>query len=258
MLNFFKSFPLVQYKFDKNSNAKTVIVDVNRNVRAYLDQMDNANAYLLYEIADGSRPDQISMELYKTPAYYWTFFAINENLSSGLHSWPKSSLELEKYIEEKYNRVAITPESRSGVTGEQHLLWRYDPHFVIGERVFGLTSDASGTLDEIDYATNTLYVKDVTGTFTDESLGFSTSLIGLPSDSSYKNNVVSESNAVAHYLDANDNVVDRLTFNEDDAEFPVTNYEYETDLNDSRMSIRVLNPAAVDEFATQYRTLINQ
>ena len=256
MLNFFKSFPLVQYKFDKNSKAKTIIVDVNRNVRAYLDQMDNANAYLFYEITDGSRPDQISMELYKTPAYYWTFFAINENLSSGLHSWPKSSLELEKYIEEKYNRIAITPESKSGVTGDQHLLWRYN--FVIGENVLGLTSGATGTLDEIDYATNTVYLKDVTGTFIDESLAFNTSLVGLPANTSYKNNVVSESNAVAHYLDANDNVVDRLTFNEDDSQFPVTNYEYESNLNDSRMSIRVLNPAAIDEFATKYRTLINQ
>lgn len=256
MLNFFKSFPLTQYRFDKNSNSKTIIVDVNRNVRAYLDQMDNANAYLLYEITDGSRPDQISMELYKTPAYYWTFFVVNENLSGGLHAWPKSSLELEKYIDEKYNRIAITSESKAGVDANTHLLWRYD--LVIGETVQGLSSGATGTLAEIDYDTNTFYLENVTGNFIDESLAFTTSLIGLASNSSFKNNVVSEVNAVHHYINSDGVTIDRLNFNVNDSMLPVTNYEYETDLNDSRMSIRVINPAAIDEFATKYRTLINQ
>ena len=62
MLNFFKSFPLTQYRFDKNSKSKTINVDVNRNVLAYLDQMDNANAYLLYEITDERRANFLIMK----------------------------------------------------------------------------------------------------------------------------------------------------------------------------------------------------
>lgn len=255
MLNFFKSFPLVQYQFDGDSADKTIIVDINRNVRAYLSEMDNANAYLFYEVNDGSRPDQISMQLYKTPAYWWTFFIVNENLAEGLHAWPKSDLELEKYIEEKYKRTAITPESKTGVTTEQHLLYRYD--LEIGEEVRGLASDATGILDEINYETNTVLVKDVTGTFTDENIIFVNSGLALPSSDNFKNIAVIESNAVHHYIDGNGNIVDRLTFNASDSQLPVTNYEYEQDVNDSKLSIRVINPSVIDDFATRYRKLIN-
>jgi hypothetical protein len=255
MLNFFKSFPLVQYQFEEDSADKTIIVDITRNVRAYLSEMDNANAYLFYEVNDGSRPDQISMELYKTPAYWWTFFVVNENLSEGLHAWPKSDLELEKYIKEKYERTAITPESKSGVTNDQNLLYRYD--LAIGEEVRGLTSNATGTLDTINYDTNTILVKDVTGTFTDENIIFVDSEIALPSSAEFKNIAVIESQAVHHYIDGDGNTVHRLNFNADDAQLPVTNYEYEQDVNDSKLNIRVINPTVIDDFATRYRKLIN-
>ena len=58
MLNFFKSFPLIQYQIDNESVDTSIIVDITRNIRVYLNELDNANAYLYKEINDGSRPDQ--------------------------------------------------------------------------------------------------------------------------------------------------------------------------------------------------------
>jgi hypothetical protein len=256
MLNFFKAFPLVQYQFEEDSNEKNIIIDINRNVRAYISEMDNANAYLFYEVSDGSRPDQVSMELYGTPAYYWTFFVVNEDLSNGLHEWPKSSQELTNFVDETYFRTAITLESKLGASSTSHHLYKY-PTLVIGETVTGLTSLATGKIAEINYTTNSLILSDVTGTFADEDFVTGTSRLGFSVGTLFKHIVTKEKDAPHHYIDSQGRIVDRLNFNVSDSQLPVSNYEHEVNVNDRKLSIRVINPAAIDSFATRYRKLIN-
>ena len=256
MLNFFKAFPLVQYQFEEDSNEKNVIVDINRNVRAYISEMDNANAYLFYEVNDGSRPDQVSMELYGTPAYYWTFFVVNEDLSNGLHEWPKSSHELNNFVDETYFRTAITLESKASVVSTSHHLYNY-PTLEIGETVTGLTSSATGKIANIEYSTNSLILSDVVGTFIDEDLSTSASALGFSIGTLFKHIVTKERDAPHHYIDSQGRTVDRLNFNVSDSQLPVSNYEHEINVNEAKLSIRVINPAAIDNFATRYRKLIN-
>jgi hypothetical protein len=256
MLNFFKAFPLVQYQFEEDSNEKNVIIDINRNVRAYISEMDNANAYLLYEVNDGSRPDQVSMELYGTPAYYWTFFVVNENLSNGLHEWPKSSQELTNFIDETYFRTVITLESKAGILGTTHHLYNY-PTLKVGETITGLTSLSTGKIAEINYSTNSLILSDVNGTFVDEDFVTSDSKLGFSRSTIFTHIVTKERDAPHHYTDSQGRITDRLNFNISDSQLPVTNYEHEVNVNEAKLSIRVINPAAIDSFATRYRKLIN-
>ena len=256
MLNFFKSFPLVQYQFNEDSEEKNIIIDINRNVRAYISEMDNANAYRYYEVNDGSRPDQVSMELYGTPAYYWTFFVVNEDLSNGLHEWPKSSQELANFVDETYFRTALTLESNLGVLSDSHHLYNY-PTLVIGETVRGLTSDATGKIAKINYSTNSLILSDVTGTFINEDFITLTSGLAFAKGTQFNHIVTKERDAPHHYVDSQGREIDRLNFNASDNQLPVTNYEHEVEINEAKLSIRVINPAAIDTFATRYRKLIN-
>lgn len=257
MLNFFKSFPLIQYQIDNESVDTAIVVDISRNIRVYLNELDNANAYLYQEITDGSRPDQLSMQLYQTPNYWWTFFVINESLSSGLHSWPKSDLELENYIEEKYQYVVFTPELRTGRSGTQH--WIHNYNIIIGEEVLGLSSGARGVVVEIRPELNSVVIRKTnTIAFQNENMAFLTSAFAFPSNITYRNIFTSQRDAVHHYVNAAGITVERLIFSETDTEIPVTNSEYEVYLNDSKTQLRVLNRAVVDEFSTRFRSLINK
>ena len=254
MINFFRSFPLIEYAYN-NTGSTILSVDINRNVKAYLDEINGANAYLLQNLTDGIRPDQLSMKLYDTPVYYWTFFVLNERLLNGLHAWPKASYELSNYIDEKYYRKSITGYSKEGINNEGHLL--YSKTFEVGETVTGEDSDATGIISKIDYPMNRLLLTDVVGTFIDENITGETSGAIMPSDSTYYVSIEDEKNAAHHYENSSEASIERLAFNINDNVIEVTNYEYEDKENDGRMQIRVLNPSMINQFATKYKKLIN-
>jgi len=254
MINFFRSFPVVDYIYTNTGNS-VLSVDINRNVKAYLNEIDDANAYLYYNITTGSRPDQVSMKLYNSPIYYWTFFVINDHLFNGMHGWPKSSYELNEYITEKYSSKAITGYSKEGVNDEGHLL--YLKSFEIGETVEGLTSHATGVILSIDYPMNRLLLTDVVGTFIDEDIEGQSSNAIMPSDIKYYVTIEDEANAPHHYENSTGAQVQNLTFNIGSDLTEVSNYEYENIVNDDKMQIRVLNASMINEFATQYKKLIN-
>lgn len=270
MINFFKSFPLISYTY-VDDGTEIASVDINRNVKAYIEEIDNANAYTYYNISTGSRPDQVSMALYKTPVYYWTFFVLNQHLLDGLHGWPKSSYELTNYIDEHYNRIVITNISKTLINDTDHLI--FEKIFAVGQTVEGQDSGATGIIDEVDPRMNRIFLTNVTGTFIDEDIlvtvaagidldttsnaNMTIELKSMISNDNYRVVVEEEKNATHHYLDSNGYQIERLRFSDDENLYEVTNYQYEVDLNDSRMQIRVMNPNMINEFATQYKKLIN-
>lgn len=211
------------------------------------------------------------MALYDTPVYYWTFFILNEHLLDGLHGWTKSSIALNNYIDDHYNRIAITNLSRPLINDTGHLI--FDKIFAPGQTVEGQSSGATGIIDEVDPILNTIYLRNVAGTFVDESVeiiqaegidldttsnaNMTVELKSMISDNNYRVVAIPERDAIHHYLDNDNFEVQRLRFSDDETLFEVTNYEYEVEQNDNRSKIRVLNPSMVNEFATQYKKLIN-
>ena len=103
-MSFFRNFPLVDYSF--NGVVQTS-VDLFRNAKLRDSSVDNITEYLLYEIDDGDRPDNVSYSLYGETDYHWTFFVINENLRNGLGSWPMSSEQFERYLAGKYDDYTV-------------------------------------------------------------------------------------------------------------------------------------------------------
>jgi len=256
MLNFFRSFPLVSYTIDEDKNDRIIMVDYNRQVKAYIENLDNSLAYQYFDIKDGSRPDQVSTLLYQTPNYFWTFFAINPGLSPGLSAWPKSQSELENYVDEKYPRVSLTSISISDSNAVSHHL--YNKNFQVGETVVGVISGASGTIDQIDSMMNRLLLTNVEGTFINEGIIGQTSGSTLPSvTNSYKVVVQFEKDAAHHYVNSSGDEQHMLRFFEGENLIPVSNFEYEDQVNDSRTRIKIINPGLIDQFSTQYKKLIN-
>lgn len=61
-------------------------------------------------------------------------------------------------------------------------------------------------------------------------------------------------NAIHHYEDGNGNWVDAFTSNKT----PITNIEYERQLNEQKREVKILRPELLAEFVTQYRQLISK
>ena len=85
MSNFFRFFPVVDYKFGTNGGT-----DQFENISIYANVVDqvvnNVAAYQEYYLLPGERPDQVSQKLYNTPNYHWTFFLMNDTLRES--GWP--------------------------------------------------------------------------------------------------------------------------------------------------------------------------
>lgn len=117
MSYFLENFPYLAYDFQLNG-VKTVVHDIFRYTDVIESPLNDPYAYLLIDILDGERPDNVSQRIYGTPDYHWTFFIANDFLKSGLSEWPKGQYELSQYIEELYGdygviEFAFNPESLS-------------------------------------------------------------------------------------------------------------------------------------------------
>jgi hypothetical protein len=257
MSNYFKNFPITSYNFKDNSNSRTLVVDIFRNIRTDI-KIDDASAYTLYEIQENERPDQISQMFYDTPEYYWTFFIINEHLSDGLHSWPKEYNELQDLIKEKYTKTFITGYINSGYTGNNHLV--LDQEWVVGETIVGNNTGHTAEIAEIDVFMNRLEIINATGNFDqDEEIDGQTSGGRWARTQVYDFSVEDQINATHHYEDIDGMEIPRTIFSKGETEiFEVTHREYEERLNDEKQQIKVLKRGFIEDFARAYKKLINQ
>ena len=259
MSNFFKQFPIRGYKFKENDSV-TIVVDIFKHVR--LDSnVDDLNAYTYYEIMDGERPDQVSQKLYDTPDYYWTFFLINDNLTDGLHAWPKGYVELQNYISQKYTNHVLTSYINPGEIGTGHFVF---DKFIIGETIQGNNSGSTATILERQGNMNRLILSNISGSFDNDDF-----ITGLESgdtllrDSTYDFSVEEEQVAAHHYENSDGIEVPRVEFNKAETSGPspefteIPNRKYEVDLNDSKQNIRVLHSGVIENFARTYKKLIN-
>lgn len=256
---FFRNFPKVDYDYFGNG-VQTKVVDLFRFVKPIDKFKDELDTYSYYQIQEGDRPDVVSNLLYNTPEYYWTFFIINEQLRSGVSSWPLSSEEFEKFIVEEYNGVVITCRPTYVYDGDGLLVSIENSladRFEIGEPVIGFLSGATGVVHSRDASLQQLVIKDVQGVFQENEI-----IRGnYTEDSITTYQVIDWQLAPHHFEDVNGREVDNSLFIS--GGYPhiqtvnITNREYENDLNEQRSKIRVVKPGKIFEFATAYQELIN-
>lgn len=107
--NFFRKFPVISFDLQKNG-INTALTDIYRYaaLREAIVIDEDITSYLNVNIEDGERPDILSYRIYGSIEYYWTFFILNAKLLSGSGlRWKLSSIELEKYKDEKYGPFSV-------------------------------------------------------------------------------------------------------------------------------------------------------
>ena len=130
-MDFFKDFGDVTYSFGNNELA-SVTPDISKYVDV-VDQIKDDIAFLTYyNIKEGDRPDQVSLQIYGTTLYYWTFYLLNDKIRQ--QGWPLTNIEFQRYVKKIFpNTVLNTRENVS-------------TKFKVGQIVTGNTSGASGKI----------------------------------------------------------------------------------------------------------------
>ena len=167
MSNYFKNFPKVNYSFG-NNEAPVRFQDIG----AYVDIIDQVKEYStfyqVYTIEDGQRPDQISLDLYKSSNYYWTFYLLNDSLRTG--GWPLRDYQIYEKAKEYYPHMAFTTNAVVSlkeasinkyptVPGAEEIYWVptgtqlplcADTNFVVGSWVYFRGTKSVGKILKID------------------------------------------------------------------------------------------------------------
>ena len=167
MSNYFKNFPKVNYSFG-NNEAPVQFQDIG----AYVDIVDQVKEYSTfyqaYNIQDGQRPDQISLDLYKSSNYYWTFYLLNDSLRTG--GWPLRDYQVYEKAKEYYPHMAFTTNAVVSlkeasinkypkVPGTEEIYWVptgtqlplcADTNFVVGSWVYFRGTKSVGKILKID------------------------------------------------------------------------------------------------------------
>lgn len=273
---FFQQFPKTVYDFQSNG-IDTKIIDIFRFIKVDDIVSDDLSIYTYYKVNDGDRPDIISNLLYKTPEYYWTFFILNEHLKTGLSGWTMSSEQFQSYIETEYSGTVITSRPvivRDGdgfITEYRNSL---SDRFQIGETVIGANSNATGRVVSIDAQLGQLLLANVNGYFQENEF-----IIGQTTgDAVGSLQVYDHSSAPHHYEDSSGTVYYNQIFIDESKIYTpgigyinnsqnldpalsqltaISNFQYETQLNDARADIKIVQPIAIYDFVKTFKEKLN-
>lgn len=142
---FFSMFPKVAYDVQNTGNYKFLTnLATYSTIEANQKLFDDVAFYKNYTIPEGSRPDNVSQDLYGTPEYYWTFFIINAHLKNYYRDWPKTISNLREYVDDKYPYLAGIARAWDGVAsnGDED----FSGKGIIGEVVYGQVTGARAKL----------------------------------------------------------------------------------------------------------------
>lgn len=240
---FFKDFEKTDYRFG-NEDFPIIF----QNLTVYSDVVDqiknNISFYNLLHINDGFRPDQMSIRLYGTPIYYWTFYLLNDKLR--LQGWPLSGNELDVKIKKEFPNTTVTTKESIATK------------FKVGRTLAGSESGASGKILHRNLDLGQITVEGVhtfkinpnpeaiTNTF--PSAG------GTTTETVTISNFSEEYNAAHHYEDASGKTVDIDPAVGPGAQLTeVTNYDYYYNQNEALRDIKVIRPEHIVELVASYK-----
>ena len=247
-MNYFLNYPSVQYKF--GNETETVIT---KNISAYSDVIDqikdNISFYNNVNIDEGMRPDQLSLKIYGTPLYYWTFYLLNDNIR--LQGWPLTNRELEAKVKKDYPNTVIT--TKDSLVGK----------FKVGQTVVGSQSGVTGKIlhRNVDIGQLTIESSSTLGFQISPSPEAVTSTFSSPGGTTTETITITSFSAehlgANHYIDGSSNRVDI-----DPAVGPggliteVTNFDHYINQNELFRTIKVIRPTYINDLVSSFNRAV--
>lgn len=293
---YFERFPKIYYDYEigKNTDIK-IVTDITRNVRVIKDVLSNITLYDEYDIKEGETPEIIADKFYGSPLYHWVVMLTNERYDY-VNDFPLPYAELEKHIKEKYGSrtVYFNVDNPLQVNIEYSLFVIQNHGFKTLDAVVYNTNNNAYIPNLINiYNDNRYYVIRVDDnsfrlakTIADaknnnyivlerviENFKFYNSLnYNFEWDVTWKFNLdindlnqqlnsftIQNMYETHHYEDSNGNIVNENYINvkgETEQTYPVSNYEYEERLNESKRRIKIISPSLLPLILKNFEDII--
>jgi hypothetical protein len=241
---YFNEFEDITYKF--GNEADPVIF---QNITTYadvVDQVKNSISFLnVHTIQEGFRPDQVSIQIYGTPLYYWTFYLLNDNIRE--QGWPLPRGELEEYIKKAFPNTTLTTRDSALAT-----------KFKIGQTISGGTSGVSGKIIKRNIDLGQIIIEGSKTFNTGGELMTSVNSLG----STETLNTVSFSNeyqAASYYINGDSEIVDiDPTVGPGALLTEKTNEDVYNAVNDNLRQIRIIKPSQIVNVVSSFKRAIRE
>lgn len=99
-MSYFHNFPVMLYDPTGNGNPK-LVTDIFSRIRLRSAVKKEVVMLDPYEVKDGESPEIIADKHHGSPYYHWVVMMTN-GLSDVNHDWPKTTRQLQLYMEDKY------------------------------------------------------------------------------------------------------------------------------------------------------------
>ena len=225
---YFKSFPYTYYSLDNTATAQ-LITNITTRIALSDEVKNNLSIYDEYDIKDGETPEIVADRFYGNPQLHWIILHTNEILDARF-DWPLTSDNLNKYIAGKYASASAVHhhiDVDSNYTNANVTLTSSAEfsNFSINDVIINATNIGTGYITA-KADTSTISVTITEGGFiTGDQIRLSTNA-----------NVVANVSTVTTLLGT-----------------PVTNYDYENELNEERRRIKILKATFVDGIVREFK-----
>jgi hypothetical protein len=230
---YFKSFPYTYYSLD---DASTVQVVTNITTRVVLSDevKNNLSLYDEYDIKDGETPELLADKFYGNPEQHWLILHYNEIIDPRF-DWPLDTNNLNRQVASKYanvNAVHHYEDANGNYTnGNVYLISSNDfSEFNVNDVLTNNTNTGTG------YITQKISSSNVRVTVTTG---------GFISGDRIKNTSNTSSSA---------NITSTVVL----SGTPVTNYEYEDTVNESKRRIKILKAPYVDAVVNDFKKKLGE
>tara|TARA_R110000744_G_scaffold5418_12_gene19120 strand:+ start:793 stop:1515 length:723 start_codon:yes stop_codon:yes gene_type:complete len=232
---YFNKFKKIPYEVN-GDGIKRDLVNLSSFTGITTKLIDDIAFYSNYVIKDGERPDNVAYDIYDDASLYWTLFLVNPKLNSIYTDWPRSSSEILEYTK------SIYPTYTGIVTFNDSLVNKFN----IGEVVTGQLSGAMGTILAKNINDGHITIDVISGTFKVDG----EAIRGVTSEDSVSTDAVVESAYSAKYYTDN-STGDRVP-RRSAGTSPYTQYDYESDYNLQKSSIRVIKKEFIHEVVREF------
>ena len=242
-MQYFRDYKTLLYRFG-NEFDPVVFQDISRYADVIDQIKDNISFFNFHTIQEGFRADQVSIQLYQTPLYYWTFYVLNDDIRE--QGWPLTNGELQAYIQKIFPNTVIN--TRENISAK----------FKVGQTVTGGTSGASGKIIRRNLDLGQIVVEGIQSFRTSGELFQSTNSAGVV-ESLTAVSTSKEYLAASHYVDGDEKIVDIDPFSEPGALLTEkTNEDVYFNVNESLKTIKVVKPSLIGTLISSYRKTIRE
>ena len=226
---YFQNFPLAYYSLYDDLSNVNIVTNITARVKLSEEVKNNLSLFDEYDIRDGDTPEIVADRFYNNPQLHWIVLHTNEILDARF-DWPQTADNLRRYCEGKYTNIDGVHhyEDTDGNQVNGNVYVQSNSNFAnifVGNVLVNLSSNGVGVVTQKVSSSNIrLLVSDG---------GFVTGDV-----------IADVSNTVSNTAITSTSVVSGI---------PVTNFNYEDTVNESKRRIRILKARYVDSIVRDFK-----